>query len=458
MRSGLKDFLWSLYRRTGPLHSTALWLRLIHAHGYRRGRTRFACLPPGDLAPAGRDIRRDQRHFLKQSRRFGPIFKRQLRGRLLIAIVGNASGKRFLAENAERLTAQAKQLQGFFPIGHLRAMTGETHRSYRRDFVNAMRPETIAACDDVVRAVVDAELDRLVGQHREQPISTASIIEALRTLTTRGLLRILLGIDPQSPRADYLLQCYNSFSGVYAPTKRYAGDDVERFAAIRTVVDELVAELRNDQLRDLPPCVLTHLASEGATDDTSLGNLIYMVESGRFDIYSLMRWMLKYLAENPSVAARVDTSSGSGAGGPTPYATAVVMETLRCNQSEALNRLLTSDTEFDGFFFPAGSQIRICVWERHKDQTAFPEPFKFDPERFLSSDHAIDRYAPFGLDRHRCVAADLVVRFAALFVEQLCRRYALETVDDGAAVWGEYHWEPSRLFAMRLRDRARPLE
>src|SRR6185503_13285419 len=84
-------------------------------------------------------------------------------------------------------------------------------------------------------------------------------------------------------------------------------------------------------------CVLDRLSGqddERAIDDTMIGNLIYMVELGRYDIRSLLRWVIKHLSDHPTA----DVS----------LARACVLETLRLEQVDALNRIATVDFEFDG--------------------------------------------------------------------------------------------------------------
>jgi len=456
MTSLLKDLLWRLYRHTGPLHALALRARMIRNHGITGGRCRFAQLPPGDLSPADREIRHDQTHLLQQWRRYGNVFKRQLRHTLLIGLVGNSYGRRFLSENEDRLESHAKELRRLFPVGHLRGMTGDTHRHYRRAFVHAIRPEVMIACDPEIREVANAELSSLAERSGGETVHTPPLMAGLRAITTRSLLRLLLGVDPDDPLSADLTGAYNRFAGEYAPARRYDDPEAETFEEIRAAVHALIAHLKDSEVSVAQNSVLGQLVTQDAIDDTVVGNLIYMLESGRFDLYSLLRWIVKYLTENPLVVSKVGREIRDTESGPSAFASAVVMETLRCNQSEAIRRRLLSDTEFDGFFLPEGSQVRICVWEGHKDPEAFPQPFKFDPDRFVSGSYAIDQYAPFGLDKHRCVAADLVVRLAALFVEELCRHFALEPVNDGEPVRGVYHWEPSRNFSIRLLPLERP--
>ena len=79
-----------------------------------------------------------------------------------------------------------------------------------------------------------------------------------------------------------------------------------------------------------------------------------------------------------------------------------IMETLRLAQSEYLYRVVRRDFEFEGFRFPKGWLIRLCVWESHRTSDAFDDPELFDPDRFVESSYRASDYSPFGWAQHAC--------------------------------------------------------
>jgi cytochrome P450 len=166
-------------------------------------------------------------------------------------------------------------------------------------------------------------------------------------------------------------------------------------------------------------------------------HLIYMVEMGRFDIYSLARWLTKYAAHNPHLLARIAGES---------------LSTSRAG-SERLMRVANRDLIFEGHLIPRFSSVRLCLWESHKAPEAFADPFAFKPERFLNREVTPDQYSPFGLDHHICPLAEVSTQLSILFVQTLAAQYSLEAFGDGDAVRGRYHWEPAREFTVRLRPR-----
>jgi cytochrome P450 family 110 len=94
--------------------------------------------------------------------------------------------------------------------------------------------------------------------------------------------------------------------------------------------------------------------------------------------------------------------------------------------------------------------FRVCVWEGHKDPNVFPDPFRFDPERFISRAYSLEEYAPFGMDKRHCIASDFVVTLSSMFVETLLERFVVRSASDAPPQLGAYHWEPNPDFSIAL--------
>jgi cytochrome P450 len=135
-------------------------------------------------------------------------------------------------------------------------------------------------------------------------------------------------------------------------------------------------------------------------------------------------------------------------------AEACVMETLRLDQAESINRKTTAPFTFEGYRIPEGSGLAILMRETHRDPANFTDPEKFCPHRFLKSTYSADQYAPFGIDEHQCIGRFLAVRLGTMFIEELVRGYRWTVASDGPRQYGAFHWQPAACFAIDLRRTA----
>src|SRR4029077_566984 len=122
------------------------------------------------------------------------------------------------------------------------------------------------------------------------------------------------------------------------------------------------------------PSLLKAMIERDELDETALGNLILTFERTHFDMYSLWHWIVKHLVSNPDYTKKVQNAAASAR--PRLYETAV-LESLRLEQVEYLNRTVTSDISYQQYLIPKNTHLRVCLWEGHKDPKVFPDPLRF---------------------------------------------------------------------------------
>jgi cytochrome P450 len=90
---------------------------------------------------------------------------------------------------------------------------------------------------------------------------------------------------------------------------------------------------------------------------------------------------------------------------------AVVKETLRARPVvPVVARHVTQPVELGGYTIPANSILMVSIYLVHSDPESYPEPDRFQPERFLDGVPADAAWIPFGGGVRRCLGA----RFAEL--------------------------------------------
>lgn len=101
----------------------------------------------------------------------------------------------------------------------------------------------------------------------------------------------------------------------------------------------------------------------------------------------------------------------------------IVLETLRIYPAiPALNRQCTQDYQIPNtnVTIECGTKVLISILGLHHDPEYFPEPEKFDPNRFSSENKSKIRpftYLPFGYGPRNCIGKNSVLLIKYLLIE-----------------------------------------
>jgi cytochrome P450 len=426
-----------------------------HTVAYALARSLFSRhrLPPGTLSPPLDELENADRNLLLQ--RFdalGPVFKGRAWGRFWVHVLGIPRCRRLLQAHAADLRPVTLDLTPVVAKGFMRQMDGEDHRKYRQALVRAIRPEDLEAAGAALGAISSDALSRHAAGAEPQRTSSQRFRATLSTISSGMLIRLLTGAEPGSGAYDRLMAGFQQL-GPHGLVWNLRKRQLAAFAAIRCELRRQLEAGIDGSVRPHDGGVAGRLSRDGALDDTLLGNLIYMIEMGRYDMQGLFRWLTWYAAHDAEALDRMAAEAARHGGADRPFAQAFVLETLRMDQSERLVRQATRDFVFDGHLIPRHASVRLCMWEAHKLPESFIDPFRFDPTRFIAERPGVDRFSPFGLDRHQCPFAGMSIRLGVEFLGALSHRYRLRPIGAGPAVRGTYHWEPAREFVVDLCPR-----
>jgi cytochrome P450 len=87
-----------------------------------------------------------------------------------------------------------------------------------------------------------------------------------------------------------------------------------------------------------------------------------------------------------------------------------------------------------GHIVPAGAVIWMPVYVIHRDPKHFPEPEKFDPDRFSPENRESRHpyaYTPFGIGRRMCVGHVFATMEAKTILSTVLRRYCVTEIEGG---------------------------
>jgi len=119
------------------------------------------------------------------------------------------------------------------------------------------------------------------------------------------------------------------------------------------------------------------------------------------------------------------------------YVECCLKESLRLYQSvPIISRILGEDVEIDGKVLPAKTNVILFKFLLHRDPKTFPDPDRFDPERFslesVQGRHPYS-YVPFSAGPRNCIGQKFATMEEKVLVSSVLRKFNLRssmTVDE----------------------------
>lgn len=143
-----------------------------------------------------------------------------------------------------------------------------------------------------------------------------------------------------------------------------------------------------------------------------------------------LSWALALLAEHPGVqqraAAEVDALTAGRPLAPEDYGklrfcNAIMQETLRLFPPVwSMGRQVLRDTTLAGNAVERGSRVWLCIHRLHRDPRWYPDPDRFDPDRWLNAQARPKfTFLPFGAGPRLCIGVHFAMMEAVLALASL---------------------------------------
>lgn len=194
------------------------------------------------------------------------------------------------------------------------------------------------------------------------------------------------------------------------------------------------------------------------TDKQIQDEAMTMFLAGHETTASTLSWVWYVLSEHPEVEALLHEELDRVLGGRRPalddlphltVTEAILAETLRMYPPVwTMGRVVISDDyELGGYRIPFNSVLSLTPWVTHHDPRWYPDPFRFDLERWTPEERAKrPRYAyfPFGGGNRLCLGEGFAWLEARLTIAHIAQRWRLRHVPTHRAV-------PAPLLTLRPR-------
>jgi cytochrome P450 len=169
------------------------------------------------------------------------------------------------------------------------------------------------------------------------------------------------------------------------------------------------------------------------TDDAVLGNAFVFLLAGYETTSTALGFTAWLLAKHRDVQDRLQKEIDEKVTDKNvvnydllhklPYLDAVYHEALRVYPPvvQFLTRTCVKECDVGPIHFVPGVQVNVPTSEIHNDPDVWPEPEKFDPDRFLNSTFPVMSWLPFGVGPRNCVGmrfADMEYKMALVRILQ----------------------------------------
>ncbi len=220
----------------------------------------------------------------------------------------------------------------------------------------------------------------------------------------------------------------------------------ERWRFVKTldrIIYRLIAERREsgEDKGDLLSMLLLATDEEdgsGMTDKQARDEAATLFIAGHETTANTLTWAWVLLSEHPDVEARLHAELDHVLGGRPPqvadldrlpYTRMVVEETMRrYPPAWILARESIQPVRVGGYDFRPGSVFFISPYVLHHDPAVFPDPDRFDPERFADDVRdTLPKYAyiPFGGGPRICIGNSFALMEARLVLATMAQRIRL---------------------------------
>lgn len=436
----------------------------------------MSALPPGPSRPPLLQLERwvnDPIGFMEEcARRYGDTFTLRFPGNPPFILFSHPEAIReiFTADIEALYAGPANRaLEAFLGRGSILLMDGQRHLRERRLMQppfhgDRMRAYGVAIRDATQRAIAEWPIGERFSIHKK-----------MQSLTMEVILRTIFGIDSH--------ELLGRFQTLFTQLLDLGGDksvlffnimlDAEKMTRLFSVGTEplklgplrlnwgralpwnTVSRLRNE-MDELLYAELARRKSESTAgredvlamlletrdeDDKAMSDmelrdeLVTFITAGHETSASTLSWTFHRVLENPAVLEKLreELQHKADPGPLNPehvnrleYLDATLKETMRLNPiTPTVGRVLQRPMKLGGWELPAGVNVQPCIYLTHRRPELWPEPERFDPERFLGKRVSPYEYFPFGGGVRRCLGQAFSLYEMKIILAEVFRHVSL---------------------------------
>lgn len=401
--------------------------------------------------------------LLRLQREQQRIMHLRIGGRHQYLVFSPEDSKHILQENHRNYgRSLAFQVLKIFLGNGLLTSDGDYWRRQRRLTQPAFHRQKLAALAQTMISETADWLDELKRHNKQQPLNVS---QAFMDVTMRIVCKTLFGSDVAtqlgglSSALDTLNYMANDrlMSPVQVPLN-WPTPGNRRFRRASALVDTFIYDLINQRRKDtdmgddLLSMLLTtedEETGERMSDKQLRDECVTLFAAGHETTAVSMAWTLHLLSQNPDVLNRLRSESQLALGSARtpapdlfralPYTLQVVQESLRLYPPAwIMSRLALGDDHIGPYTIPKGTAALVCPYLLHRDPTNWPDPERFDPDRFAPGGEKDQlhsyAYLPFGGGPRLCIGNQFALMEMQILLAMLVRDFDIQCIPNQRVV------------------------
>jgi len=399
--------------------------------------------PPGLVALAFTTARRRTSGWL--SRTYGPAVT------LRIPVFGDTVmvsdpvlAKQVFTTNPEVLHNIQPNLSRLLGAGSVFGLEGAAHRRRRKLLTPPFHGKSIAAYERIVE-------EEAMREMASWPEGTEfATLEPMSRITLNIILRAVFGADgAELQQLRELLPKWVTLGSRLAlfPSPTIAPGrwgPWARLAAYRrtyeSLVDGLIARARQDPRLEDRTDVLSLFLRSTYDDGTAMtrneigDELLALLAAGHETTASTLAWVFERISRHPQVLERL-VAEAAGEANSYRHATIFEVQRNRTVIDFAGRNVAAPMYELGEWRLPQGFSILVSLLQLHRDPTVYPDPERFDPQRFLDDKPNTYSWVPFGGGTRRCVGAAFANMEMDVVLRMVLQHFTIRTTSAPGEKW-----------------------
>jgi cytochrome P450 len=353
-------------------------------------------MKPGKLPPAAAPFEGDNQNALlawmqENHRRFGGIFQGMAYGTTVYVVREAQYVEHIFRRNWQNYTKgrAIKRIALLLGSG-LMVSEGELGKRQRRMIQPAFHDKMIVSLTETITQANLALLER--WEHAAQHSASVNATHDISLLILEIVLKAIFGDDyPEAASQFSILSDEPGRNLQFAQMFRALGSVILRIAAKRKdgAVDMLGLMM---QARDRD-------TGQGMSDSQLINEINTLIVAGHETTASTLNWIWWLLSQHPEVETKLGDQS---------YRRHIIEEALRLYPAGwLLTRRARHDDKLGDYFVPARTEIYVSPYLMQRQPDIWPDPDRFDPDRFAQSDRPPLALLPFSVGPRNCIGEGL---------------------------------------------------